>query len=91
MDDQLAAVLQDASENKRTTTAQTDIVLLVNNYTQTDGESDSEMLRLIIDTVVELEKKVTEIQLAQATHSATTSTSAVVSTALSSLNDPYDF
>lgn len=94
IDGELEAILQDASNNKRTTTTQTDVETITNStQTETPYESHDDLLRLILNKVTELETKMTamQTQLSQARPTSQV-TADLVSSALSTLqDDPFDF
>ena len=88
IDETVEAAIQDSSENKRTSETQTDQKKTKNNSTQTDVDQ-CELLKQILDKVTNLEMQVKDLKEQLAKPSAHDKT-ALVSSALHSLNDPYD-
>ena len=94
IDGELEAILQDASNNKRTTTTQTDVETIKNStQTETPYESHDDLLRLILNKITELETKMTAMQTQLSQPRPTSQVTAdLVSSALSTLqDDPFDF
>ena len=90
-DDTIQAALQESSVNKRSTESQTDQAKTINNSTQTEVDQ-CELLKQILEKVTSLEKQVLDMkQQLSKQHTSAIDTPALVSSALQSLNDPYDF